>query len=57
MFKDNLLAFNQTTSFFSSVLIVSVVSSKYSPDINTLVSSANNKENSIFETLAISLTS
>ena len=54
MFKYNLLAFNQTT-FFSSVFILSVISSKCSLYINTLVSSANNIENSIFETLAISL--
>ena len=54
-FNDNLLALSQSTTFFSSSFRVLYNIFKFLPDINKLVSSANNMKNKVGETLTISL--
>ena len=55
MFNDNLFAASQITILFNSSFTLCVSSFKFFPDTSELVSSANNIENMIEDTLAISL--
>ena len=55
MFNDSLFAASQITILFSSAFTRSVSCSKLFPDTNELVSSTNQIENIMEETLAISL--
>ena len=55
-FKDNLLQYNHFWIFDKSLLIVTHIDSASLPDINRLVSSADNTDQKAFDTTATSLT-